>query len=119
MRKRAFLSPREKRCGWGGWVDPASTCGEELLEAKWSRVASGQLWRSDGQAWILGGLAWRPCCCANWMRPALQCFSVPIYGPLYVSGSGGFHTRVWGGDGCEVVFSKKSEPAPNGDGTLK
>eukprot|EP00964_Phaeocystis_antarctica_P069617 scaffold42330_cov97-Phaeocystis_antarctica.AAC.3 len=28
--------------------------------------------------------AWRPCCCANWTRPALQCFPVPVCGPLYV-----------------------------------
>ena len=24
--------------------------------------------------------AWRPCCCANWTRPALQCFPVPVCG---------------------------------------
>eukprot|EP00964_Phaeocystis_antarctica_P094532 scaffold61234_cov41-Phaeocystis_antarctica.AAC.1 len=27
--------------------------------------------------------AWRPYCCANWTRPALQCFPVPVCGPLY------------------------------------
>eukprot|EP00964_Phaeocystis_antarctica_P064191 scaffold38596_cov36-Phaeocystis_antarctica.AAC.1 len=29
-------------------------------------------------------VAWRPCCCANWTRPALQCFPVPVCGLLHV-----------------------------------
>eukprot|EP00964_Phaeocystis_antarctica_P106610 scaffold71455_cov95-Phaeocystis_antarctica.AAC.2 len=42
-----FSAPYSLRC-------PLSRAFHPKLEAKWSRVASGQLWRSDGQAWILG-----------------------------------------------------------------
>eukprot|EP00964_Phaeocystis_antarctica_P119630 scaffold83345_cov69-Phaeocystis_antarctica.AAC.1 len=39
---------------------------------------------SRSTASTLRRVAWRSCCCANWTRPALQCFPVPVCGLLLV-----------------------------------